>query len=166
MLNTEINIWAILNEKTHRNALNDVHIKYDSAFPVLAESDLTKLFVRWTFVLPKNRWNHEEKRELASQKISQEGVCTHPDGEHGDALWAVDAVPDADVASVLGNHHVAAGHPLDVRAETEQRGFHPGLDVVQVELRRSEKTKNTRFILNKLKNNPLRWKKQGFVLFL
>lgn len=61
---------------------------------------------------------------------------SHLDGEHGDALWAVDAVPDAEVPSVLGHHHVAAGHPLDVRAEAQQRGLHAALDVVQLELGR------------------------------
>lgn len=39
---------------------------------------------------------------------------TNLDWEHGDALWAVDAVPDAEVSPVLGDHHVAAGDPLDV----------------------------------------------------
>lgn len=56
------------------------------------------------------------------------------DGEHGDALRAVDAVPDAQVPSVLGHHHVAAGDPLHVRAEAEQRGPGAALQVVQVEL--------------------------------
>lgn len=65
---------------------------------------------------------------------------SHLDGEHGDALWAVDAVPDAEVPSVLGHHHVAAGHPLDVRAEAQQRGLHAALDVVQLELGRGGKT--------------------------
>lgn len=59
---------------------------------------------------------------------------SHLDGEHGDALWAVDAVPDAEVPSVLRHHHVAAGHPLDVRAEAQQRGLHAALYVVQLEL--------------------------------
>ena len=60
------------------------------------------------------------------------------DGEHGDALGAVDAVPDAQVPSVLSHHHITAGNPLHVRAETQQRGLHTRLYVVQVELRRKE----------------------------
>lgn len=52
---------------------------------------------------------------------------THLDGEHGDALGAVDAVPDAEVSPVLGDHHIAAGDPLDIGAETQQRGLHAGL---------------------------------------
>ena len=59
---------------------------------------------------------------------------SHLDGEHGDALWAVNAVPDAQVPPVLRHHHVAAGHPLHVGAETQQRGLRAALDVVQVEL--------------------------------
>lgn len=63
---------------------------------------------------------------------------SHLDGEHGDALWAVDAVPDAEVSPVLGDDHVTAGHPLDVRAETQQSGLHAGLYVVQMQLKRKE----------------------------
>lgn len=59
---------------------------------------------------------------------------SHLDREHGDALWAVDAVPDAEVPPVLRHHHVAAGHPLDIRAEAQQRGLHATLYVVQLEL--------------------------------
>lgn len=65
---------------------------------------------------------------------------SHLDGEHGDALWAVDAVPDAEVASVLSHHHIAAGHPLDIRAEAQQRGLHAAPYVVQLELRRRTET--------------------------
>lgn len=65
---------------------------------------------------------------------------SHLDGEHGDALWAVDAVPDAEVPPVLSHHHVAAGHPLDIRAEAQQRGLHAAPHVVQLELRRTTET--------------------------
>lgn len=58
----------------------------------------------------------------------------HPEGEDSDALWAIDAVPDAEVGPVLGHHHVTAGYPLDVAAEGQQRGLHGALRVVQVEL--------------------------------
>lgn len=62
---------------------------------------------------------------------------THPEGEHGGALGAIYAVPDAEVSPVLGHHHVTARHPLDVGAESQQRGLHGVLYVVQVELDRT-----------------------------
>lgn len=63
----------------------------------------------------------------------------HLDGERGDALRAVHVVQHAEVTSVLGHHHVAAGHPLDVGAEAQNRGLHGALQVVQMELRRTRR---------------------------
>lgn len=60
----------------------------------------------------------------------------HLDWEHGDALWAVDTVPNAEVSPVLGDHYVTAGHPLDVGAETQHCGLYAALYVVQMELRK------------------------------
>ena len=36
--------------------------------------------------------------------------------EHGDLIWHVNVVPDTEVATVLSNHNVAHGHPLDIGA--------------------------------------------------
>lgn len=49
-------------------------------------------------------------------------IPPHLDGEHGDALWAVDGVPDAEVPVALGDDHIAAGHPLDEGAVAQQGG--------------------------------------------
>ncbi len=49
----------------------------------------------------------------------QKRTKSHLDWEHGDALWAVDTVPDTEVSPVLSDHHVAAGHPLNIQAETQ-----------------------------------------------
>lgn len=70
-----------------------------------------------------------------SKLVHTETTKSHLDGEHGDALRAVDAVPDAEVPPVLGDHHIAARHPLDVGAETQHRRLHAGPYVVQMELR-------------------------------
>lgn len=54
--------------------------------------------------------------------------------EHGDGVRAVNAVPDAEVSSVLGDHHITAWHPLDIGAEAQQRSPHSALYVIQMEL--------------------------------
>lgn len=78
----------------------------------------------------------ETLKDVKEQSAHQRAALgSHLDGEHGDALRAVDAVPDAEVSSVLSHHHVAAGHPLDVGAEAQQRGLHAALEVVEMELR-------------------------------
>lgn len=59
---------------------------------------------------------------------------SHLDWEHCDALWAVDTVPNTEATPVLGNHHITARHPLDIRAETQQSGLYTGLYVIQMEL--------------------------------
>lgn len=83
-------------------------------------------------------WRQESNNcKLSSTKHDEWGT-PHLDWEHGDALWAVDVVPDADVSPVLGDHHVAARHPLDIRAEAQHRGLHARLYVVEMELRRKE----------------------------
>lgn len=71
-------------------------------------------------------------------------IPSHLDGEGGDALWTVDAVPDAEVPVALGHDHVAAGHPLGEGAVAQQGGPRRGLDVVQVELRRKHLNRSFR----------------------
>ena len=66
---------------------------------------------------------------------------THPEGEHGGALGAVDVVPDTEVGPVLGHHHVTAWHPLDVGAERKERGLYGAFYVVQVELEKEGEKK-------------------------
>lgn len=44
------------------------------------------------------------------------------DGEHGDLIWLVDAVPHTQVGAALRHHHVTAGHPLHIAAVVEQGG--------------------------------------------
>lgn len=59
----------------------------------------------------------EETVKLKDKKANMSHMNTyksHLDGEHGDALWAVDTVPDAEVSPVLGDHHITARHPLDI----------------------------------------------------
>lgn len=74
----------------------------------------------------------KQKDERAKYYLCTRGTNSHLDGEHGDALWAVDAVPDAEVPPVLGHHHVTAGYPLDIRAEAQQCGLHAGLYVIEM----------------------------------
>lgn len=80
---------------------------------------------------------------MTSDIMMHRDKMLHLDGEHGDGLWAVDTVPDAEVSPVLSDHHIAAGHPLDVRAETQHGGLRGGLDVVQMELRKGEIKRGT-----------------------
>lgn len=63
---------------------------------------------------------------------------SHLDWEHGDALGAVDTVPNAETSPVLGDYHITVRYPLDIGAETEKRGLCGALYVVQMELRKND----------------------------
>jgi hypothetical protein len=53
---------------------------------------------------------------------------------HSNLIWLLDAVPDAKVATVLGNYHVRVWHPGYELAVIQQSRFSLLFDVVQVEL--------------------------------
>ena len=47
--------------------------------------------------------------------------CKYLDLKHSDPLWSVNVVPDAEGVPVLGNNHIASGHPLHVGAVAQDR---------------------------------------------
>lgn len=46
-------------------------------------------------------------------------VVAYFEWEHGDLVWHVNVVPDTEVATVLSNHYIAQGHPLNVGTVAE-----------------------------------------------
>ena len=61
-------------------------------------------------------------------------VVAYFEWEHGDLVWHVNVVPHTEVATVLGNHYVAEGHPLNIGAVAEQRDTLLALKVIEVKL--------------------------------
>ena len=73
----------------------------------------------------------EQTCKLDAHNMSQQAhKCTHPgalnvfhiplDGHHSLLVRSIDAVPDTQVASALGHHHITSRNPLHVAAVWQQ----------------------------------------------
>ena len=61
-------------------------------------------------------------------------VAAYFQREHGDLVWHINVVPDTEVATVLSNHHITEGYPLNVGTVAEQRDTLLTLKVIKVKL--------------------------------
>lgn len=61
--------------------------------------------------------------------------------KHGDSLWSIDVVPNAETVPVLSNHHITAWHPLHVGAVVQDGGLGAAVNVIELQLQVGEENR-------------------------